>query len=58
MSKRRPWRPYPVTCGVCLCALLWQPELYDLFRLLFGERAVTLDYKWLRAVSPPPPGQV
>ena len=33
--------------------VLEAPELHAAFELLFGEPAITLDYKWFRTVRPP-----
>ena len=38
--------------------VLEAPEVYALLAQVFGEDAVTMDYKWFRAISPPLDGEV
>ena len=38
--------------------VLEAPEVYALLAQVFGEDAVTMDYKWFRAISPPLDGAV
>ncbi len=49
----RPSEARAVSNAGAVQRVLEAPELHAVFELLFGEPAITLDYKWFRAVPPP-----